>query len=705
MIVNISHVQGIHGEVKRILKDFISAQCCSMDACAAFVEYCKSIWTMQTAQFTKEKFEKLFNLHEEEDLNYGPIEDYPKWEDVEKCLAYFLEGWQQFVHAIVINSTPIGKEEQRLYSQDPEELAKGEVMELTDDHLWIVSGGNTIGRGLTLPGLTVSYFDRVRDSTCVDTLTQMGRWFGYRPGYELLPRVWMNPAAVGEMKRIAALELRMHASIAENFAQHYSPADPAHFQQIDCWSRDVSGRAFAFRTLDADIGTMASTKDFFLSAEKRSHIFEICEDFVSNKIGPAKTRNPGEYLYADTPLWENVDRNAVRSLIGSLLPHYPDESRKILRGIMRDISGSEPTGWDVVVGNPQASDEKKIVFGGHSVHFGTPSGLEIGGDVLRTAEVRLHISFYAMIRSEYIFREDLEILEQNKTVVADAIETIRAINGGVLPQHYETVLPGGDGDTILARLNLLIEEMKNDMAQPLPEAIHARLGDISQGFRNRSAREYMARVHVAAGHTRPVLQLYLFRPKGLTDDAKPMVAIAIYWPGHSPDGFFTICVDDSPAARAMVTPRVFCLNVEDILKERDFPVQRKELLRLTLERLGPRCNVNIFEQRIATPLAGFKYHKMQGRNAYCIDGWAGDEEQRLASELLQAAVSIIQRDKTPYTTEMILAQVIDEQPRFRDFFVPGTDNSFLNALMTDDILNANGITVTSHHPITYCYCN
>lgn len=45
----------------------------------------------------------------------------------------------------------------------------------------IAVGGDKLARGLTLEGLSVSYF--LRASKMYDTLMQMGRWFGYRPGY------------------------------------------------------------------------------------------------------------------------------------------------------------------------------------------------------------------------------------------------------------------------------------------------------------------------------------------------------------------------------------------------------------------------------------------------------------------------------------------------------------------------------------------
>lgn len=81
----------------------------------------------------------------------------------------------------------------------------------------IAVGGLTLSRGLTLYGLCVSYF--YRNSKAYDTLLQMGRWFGYRPGYDDLCRVWVDPDAAGWYSHLAEVvdELRtdirwMHAN-------------------------------------------------------------------------------------------------------------------------------------------------------------------------------------------------------------------------------------------------------------------------------------------------------------------------------------------------------------------------------------------------------------------------------------------------------------------------------------------------------------
>ena len=65
----------------------------------------------------------------------------------------------------------------------------------------IAVGGFSLSRGLTLEGLMVSYF--LRNSMMYDTLMQMGRWFGYRPGYQDLCRIWMPEAAQGWYEHIA----------------------------------------------------------------------------------------------------------------------------------------------------------------------------------------------------------------------------------------------------------------------------------------------------------------------------------------------------------------------------------------------------------------------------------------------------------------------------------------------------------------------
>jgi hypothetical protein len=79
---------------------------------------------------------------------------------------------------------------------------------------YIVIGGNRLSRGLTLEGLTTSYF--IRSSTRQDSLYQMGRWFGYRKGYEDLIRIFMTKDQILWFEGVYKLEMDLRKDFEEN---------------------------------------------------------------------------------------------------------------------------------------------------------------------------------------------------------------------------------------------------------------------------------------------------------------------------------------------------------------------------------------------------------------------------------------------------------------------------------------------------------
>lgn len=85
----------------------------------------------------------------------------------------------------------------------------------------IAVGGNTLSRGLTLEGLSVSYF--VRAVSAYDTLLQMGRWFGYRNGYADLPRIWMTAELKEWFRHLATVETEMRRDIDVYMTEDKTP--------------------------------------------------------------------------------------------------------------------------------------------------------------------------------------------------------------------------------------------------------------------------------------------------------------------------------------------------------------------------------------------------------------------------------------------------------------------------------------------------
>jgi hypothetical protein len=118
--------------------------------------------------------------------------ELPDWKDVECVLPDVLEDLANGVRAI--------------------NGSAGDVLDYTEREetgLKVIAvGGDKLARGLTLEGLCVSYF--VRSTKMYDTLMQMGRWFGYRPGYLDLCRLYTTSDLVEWFGHItdAAEELR-----------------------------------------------------------------------------------------------------------------------------------------------------------------------------------------------------------------------------------------------------------------------------------------------------------------------------------------------------------------------------------------------------------------------------------------------------------------------------------------------------------------
>lgn len=87
----------------------------------------------------------------------------------------------------------------------------------------IVIGGFALSRGLTLEGLTVSYY--WRNSVMYDSLLQMGRWFGYRPNYKDLVRVFMAEDVISDFKFIAMATAELKEDLRVNSDKGLTPRD------------------------------------------------------------------------------------------------------------------------------------------------------------------------------------------------------------------------------------------------------------------------------------------------------------------------------------------------------------------------------------------------------------------------------------------------------------------------------------------------
>ncbi len=193
---------------------------------------CKNVYKIQTQMLSKEAFMDImpdYNIDGKHN-----IREYPSFEEIQPYLEEILyneevshisisdEGKLKFhkgIHVVIDNSN-----NRRGFDENGDfiRLAYPENPQFAS--AIIVIGGNTLARGLTLDGLTTSYF--ARKISQVDTLMQMGRWFGYRVGYELLPRIWITEDTVEKFREIAYIEKRLRDDLG-NYDLGIKPSEYA----------------------------------------------------------------------------------------------------------------------------------------------------------------------------------------------------------------------------------------------------------------------------------------------------------------------------------------------------------------------------------------------------------------------------------------------------------------------------------------------
>lgn len=151
------------------------------------------------------------------------VPDYPKWSEVERYIDRII----RLDNDEYLSHIPIGEEGQPIYHKgfhlvidNSRASAENQIVRLVYPNrpqstapAFIVIGGNTLSRGLTLEGLTTTYF--LRTTSQADTLMQMARWFGYRKGYEIFPRVWLDSLALERFQFLSQLNEELREEIAE----------------------------------------------------------------------------------------------------------------------------------------------------------------------------------------------------------------------------------------------------------------------------------------------------------------------------------------------------------------------------------------------------------------------------------------------------------------------------------------------------------
>ncbi|MFD2035174.1 Z1 domain-containing protein [Belliella marina] len=173
---------------------------------SSFFEDLKDLWEIDFIS----KTEHIIKSPEIIDSGITPI----KWNDIEPEL---LPAITKIRIRAVHGSKLLG-------GLEPENIQPLDYYDNQKKGLSVIAvGGNKLSRGLTLEGLTISYY--LRASKMYDTLMQMGRWFGYRPGYLDLCRLFTTNDLVSHYKHITAATEEMRAEFDRMWLLRKRPRD------------------------------------------------------------------------------------------------------------------------------------------------------------------------------------------------------------------------------------------------------------------------------------------------------------------------------------------------------------------------------------------------------------------------------------------------------------------------------------------------
>lgn len=313
MLVHTSQAQRDHANIAEAIQAYINTF--STDD---WVETCAETYEEEKSKMTLEDFELDFEGYPFE------IKDYPSFDRIKDGIGRLKDqishirlgeegrlDYHDGIHLCIDNCANNGINDEDMHVR----LAYPDVP--VDSPLYpspapafIVIGGSTLSRGLTIEGLVSTYF--LRTTKTADTLMQMGRWFGYRKGYEMLPRIWLTNDTQKKYRFLATLDEELREELKVYSLQGDEPAlygpKVKNSPKVSWMLVTARNRSQSAIPTNIDFsGTTSQTTLFNNNINELQENIAVTESFI-NQLGTPKITRTKKGLY-----WENVDFEKVKN--------------------------------------------------------------------------------------------------------------------------------------------------------------------------------------------------------------------------------------------------------------------------------------------------------------------------------------------------------------------------------------------------------
>ncbi|WP_346712729.1 Z1 domain-containing protein [Mediterranea massiliensis] len=372
MLIHTSRKTESHSNMGNAIKHFFNSQ-----RKEDIIEACSNIWASETNRFSRTNFMTQYYNY----ANISNINDYPEFEELRQCLIGLLSSgltqievnsdnnqikYKTGIHLCIDNSDKNNDNSRLIYPNENEMPNVAPV--------FLIIGGNTLSRGLTIEGLICTYF--LRPAGCADTLMQMGRWFGYRKGYELIPRIWLSRRVrdqfrfISEMDQKLRNEIKFMAGIGQNPSEcgpKIMASPSTNFLKIvsDNKMQGAVGATYDFAGHTMETGVFTNDEEMLNS--NLQHLSQ----FIQSLGAPSDVQN-NPYA-ANNKIWKNIDSQIIKDFLNNY--QYSERLNgfndlKVFTGWLDRVSNEGLLGnWDVILagirhnenlGNRQITDTISI---------------------------------------------------------------------------------------------------------------------------------------------------------------------------------------------------------------------------------------------------------------------------------------------------------------------------------------------------------
>ncbi|MBG9982130.1 Z1 domain-containing protein [Aerococcaceae bacterium DSM 111020] len=367
MLVHTSFKKDEHEYIAQVIKNYL------LELNALFEDY------IERFEHQYNDFKNFFSRnHFVEGMpNYSATENvpnYPSWGQVRSHLSTIMRledeeylshiqiadtgelKYHSGIHLSIDNSTKrTGDEQVRLVYPDKNKMPKLAPA-------FIVVGGNTLSRGLTIEGLVSTYF--LRTTKQADTLMQMGRWFGYRKRYEIYPRIWLDQLAYERFEFITQLNYELRQEVEDHAAKGFSPNEYAiavknspnrSFLAITSQNKMQSAIPASYDFS----GYVAQTIYFERDVKKLQHNYDLTKNFL-NALPNLDQDSLNSHM-----IWRDIDHVAVREYLENYIVYEKDIKMSNLSSVLDWIednykNSDQPfTNWNVVLSSLSGVESTK----------------------------------------------------------------------------------------------------------------------------------------------------------------------------------------------------------------------------------------------------------------------------------------------------------------------------------------------------------